>query len=164
MAFTNYCTNWLCLNNESTADKKPFTLVADDADLFVSARVRVLEHRHADDVAGSAACLAQGLFGGYKHVGYILDMAWSTFSSHTIGRCSTISRGVASAAMTISSVMPRLRVLVDSLAPFLICLRAAHWAIRSLIWLESSSVAKGWALSEGSWMRKWVPLIVLIVD
>ena len=50
----------------------------------------------------------------------------------------------------MSSVIPLLRVFVDSLAPFLICLSAAHWAIKSLIYEPRSSVAKGCALSEGS--------------
>ena len=43
-------------------------------------------------------------------------------SSHSSGRCSKISRGSASAAMTIISAMPRLSVFVASFAPFLSCL------------------------------------------
>ena len=45
-----------------------------------------------------------------------------TLSSHSSGRCSTISIGSTSAAMTMNSQMPRFSVLVASLAPFLSCL------------------------------------------
>lgn len=71
-----------------------------------------------------------------------------TFYSQRIGRWRTISNGVASAAIMISSVMALFKVLVASLAPFFICFRAAHWATRSFISEASSSVANGWALSE----------------
>ena len=65
--------------------------------------------------------------------------------------------------MMISSVTALLSVLVDSLAPFLICLRAAHWLTRSLISLASSSVASGCARSEGSWIRVEIPYFVIVV-
>jgi hypothetical protein len=55
---------------------------------------------------------------------------------------------LASAAMMINSVIPRLSVLVASLAPFLICFNDAHWEIKSKISDESYSVARGWARSE----------------
>lgn len=41
-------------------------------------------------------------------------------SSHRRGRCSRIASGVVSAARTMSSLIPRFRVLVDSLAPFFV--------------------------------------------
>ena len=37
---------------------------------------------------------------------------WLTLSSHSSGKCSRISRGSASAAITMSSAMPRFSVLV----------------------------------------------------
>lgn len=55
------------------------------------------------------------------------------------------------------------RVFVASLAPFLICLRAAHWATKSFIWDASYSVANGWALSDGSYIRDWFTIWMLIV-
>ena len=48
------------------------------------------------------------------------------FSSHKMGKCNTISNGLASAAMIISSVIPLFKVLVASLAPFLTCFNDAH--------------------------------------
>lgn len=71
-----------------------------------------------------------------------------TFYSQRIGKWRTISRGLASAAMIMSSVIPLFNVLVASLAPFLICLREAHCATKSLMLEESYYVAIGWALSE----------------
>lgn len=43
-----------------------------------------------------------------------------------MGRCNTISSGVASAAIIINYVIALFNVFVASLAPFLICLRPAH--------------------------------------
>ena len=46
---------------------------------------------------------------------------YGTFlSSHNKGKCKTISNGLTSAAITIKSLIPLLRVLVDSFAPFFI--------------------------------------------
>jgi len=48
---------------------------------------------------------------------------YGTFlSSHRSGKCMRISIGSVSAAITMNSEIPRLRVLVTSLAPFLSCL------------------------------------------
>ena len=48
-----------------------------------------------------------------------------------------------------------------SLAPFLICFKAAHWATKSVISEASSSVASGWALYDGSWdICRYLPLFV----
>ncbi len=66
-----------------------------------------------------------------------------TFYSQRMGKCNTISSGLASAAMMISSVIPLFNVLVASLAPFLICLSEAHCAIKSLSSEANYSVAKG---------------------
>ena len=43
----------------------------------------------------------------------------NTLSSHSKGRCNTISKGVESAAITINSLIPLFKVLVASFAPFL---------------------------------------------
>lgn len=48
---------------------------------------------------------------------------YGTFlSSQRRGRCSKISRGSVSAAITTNSQIPRFKVLVASLAPFFSCL------------------------------------------
>lgn len=67
------------------------------------------------------------------------------FYSHKMGKCKTISNGLASAAIIIRSVIPLFKVLVASLAPFLICLREALWETKSMSSEESSSVASGCA-------------------
>jgi hypothetical protein len=54
-----------------------------------------------------------------------------TFSSARRGRWRTIYNGLASAAIITRLVIVLLRVLVTSLAPFLICLLEAHSATRS---------------------------------
>ena len=55
------------------------------------------------------------IFDGTKTYGTFL-------SSHSSGRCSTISIGSTSAVITMNSQMPRLSVFVASFAPFLSCL------------------------------------------
>ena len=52
-----------------------------------------------------------------------------TLSSHKIGRCSNISSGSVSAAMTINSAMPRLRHLVAATN-----LRHFHYRKVSKVW------------------------------
>lgn len=98
----------------------------------------------------------KAFFDGTKTYGTFWNQERCTFYSQRMGRCNTISRGLASAAMMMSSVIPLLRVLVASLAPFLICLREAHWATKSLISEASYSVAKGWALSEISYINDFL--------
>jgi hypothetical protein len=65
------------------------------------------------------------------------------FYSHKIGKCNTISNGLASAAIIINSVIPLFKVFVASFAPFFICLSDAHWAIKSFKLDESYYVAIG---------------------
>ena len=70
-----------------------------------------------------------------------------TLSSHNNGKCNTISNGVVSAAITINSAIPLFNVLVASLAPFLICFKAAAYYNNSYIVPSYSSFANGCALS-----------------
>ncbi len=80
-----------------------------------------------------------------------------------MGRCNTISSGLASAAMMINSVIPLFKVLVASLAPFLICLRAAHWANKSWSSEANYSVANGWARSESSYINQLCTILILLI-
>ena len=85
---------------------------------------------------------------GTKTYGTFWNYIKITFYSHKIGKCNTISSGLASAAIIINSVIPRFKVLVASLAPFLICFNEAHCATKSVSSEANYSVAKGWALYE----------------
>ena len=131
----------------SRADEELLTVWDDSLNVVVDLGDFVLEDGNSYDVSTCSACSSEGLFGGHEHIWHVLGINLkNTFYSQRIGRCRTISKGLASAAMTIRWVMPLLRVLVDSLAPFLICLRDAHWATRSLISEASYYVAMGCAL------------------
>lgn len=90
----------------------------------------------------------KAFFDGTKTYGTFWIIKLFTFYSQRMGRCNTISNGLASAAIIINSVIPLFKVLVASLAPFLICFKEAHWATKSVISEPNYSVANGWALSE----------------
>ena len=73
---------------------------------------------------------------------YIINKEF-TFYSHRIGKCKTISKGLASAAIIMSSVISLFNVFVASLAPFFNCFRDAHWATKSTMSEAIYSVARG---------------------
>jgi len=78
-------------------------------------------------------------------------------SSHSNGKCSRISKGSASAAITINSATPRLSVLVASFAPFFNCLWFEAWFTSSNIFLLISLSASGKALGS-------ISLVSVIAD
>jgi hypothetical protein len=67
-------------------------------------------------------------------------------SSHSKGKCKTISKGSASAANIIKSLCPLFKVLVASFAPFFIFLICADAAITFNISFCNCLGAKGTAL------------------
>jgi hypothetical protein len=69
-----------------------------------------------------------------------------TLSSHKRGKWRTISKGSASAAKTINSDNPLLRVLVASFAPFLIFLKLTAWLMTSRMVFWRGLGARGKAL------------------
>lgn len=119
------------MRGKSARNKKPFTLVHDFLDGVVGLRVLVLKDRDCYHIASCPAGRPQSLFRLHKHIRNVLPINTSTFYSHRIGKCNTIYKGLASAAMMISSVIPRFKVLVASFAPFLICFKEAHCETRS---------------------------------
>ena len=69
---------------------------------------------------------------------------YGTFlSSHNNGRCNKISKGSASAAMTMNSDIPLFNVLVASLAPFFNSLQLAAFCTRSKIFCVRFGSANG---------------------
>ena len=122
---------YLNLSKWSTTDEQSFALVSNILYCIIGLWLLVFQNRDCYHVSSCTACSAQSLLWFHEHIGDILNQQKTTFYSHKIGRCSTISSGLASAAMIMSSVIPRLRVLVASLAPFFICLSEAHCETKS---------------------------------
>src|ERR1035437_3225764 len=81
---------------------------------------------------------------------FFLSGQGNTLSSQRRGRWSKISNGSVSAVRTTNSAIPRLRALVASFAPFLICFWRAACLTNSITLLVILASARGVARDLGA--------------